>query len=88
METIEQISHETFYNMQKYSQLTIDFTEEVEDVLDLEYETEQERRDEVGSLCYRIDLTLEIINPALEEDIKVLKQLQFILNDLLEEWKK
>lgn len=32
MKTLEELSHDSFYNMQNYSQITIDFIQELEEM--------------------------------------------------------
>jgi hypothetical protein len=75
MRTIKELSHDTFYYMHKYSQIVIDYVEDAEQLLD-----NLEEDVSVGSLAYHVDILLEVINPALEDDVKMLKELQEILN--------
>jgi len=86
MRTIEQLSHDTYYEMEKYSQYTIDCVQDVESLLDVrisgEY-TEQQRNLDFASHAYNISLVLEIINPAFEDDILALRELEGILEDKL-----
>jgi hypothetical protein len=63
--------------MHKYSQIVIDYVEDAEQLLD---NTEDDVSSSIGSLGYHVDILLEVINPALEDDIKMLKELQEILN--------
>lgn len=78
MRNIEEISHDVFYGMEKYSQITIDYVEEAEEFIN----GEDEDRVELGAFLYDLDLLLEVINPALENDIKVLREIESILEDL------
>ena len=73
--TIEEITHETFYNMDKYSQIVLDLVSEVEDADD---------NTNFGALSYDIGNILEIIDKSREEDIKILKHLKRIVNDEIE----
>jgi hypothetical protein len=57
MKTLEQLSHDTFYSMEKYSQLVIDFVQEVEDL-----STSNSDEESLGSLLYSIDNVLEVID--------------------------
>lgn len=50
MKTLEELSHDSFYNMQNYSQITIDFIQELEDLISAEYKVTAE---EFGGLSYR-----------------------------------
>jgi hypothetical protein len=40
MKTLKELSHDSFYNMQNYSQITIDYIQELEMILDF-YEEEK-----------------------------------------------
>ena len=77
MKTLKELSHDTFYNMQNYSQLIIDLIEEAEDAL-------SSNRDMVGALAYKIDTILEVIDKSLEHDVKALETLYFILSNEVE----
>lgn len=76
MLTIQQLSNEVFYHMEKYSQLTIDLTEEVEDVLNEEAFTQ----DDIGSLQYKLENINKVISPYLEDDKEVIENLLIILD--------
>ena len=80
MRTIRELSHDTFYDMHKYSQIVIDYVEDAEQLFD---NTEDDISVYIGSLAYHVDILLEVINPALEDDVKMLKELQEILNSKL-----
>ena len=81
MKTLEQLSQDSFYNMQNYSQLTIDLIQEAEDLYLYEYEVESV---EFGALAYKIDTILEVIDKSLEHDVKALEALYFILSNEIE----
>ena len=81
MKTIEQLSHDAFYDMHNYSQLTIDLIQEAEDLYLYEYEVESV---EFGALAYKIDTVLEVIDKSLEHDVKALETLYFILSNEVE----
>jgi hypothetical protein len=88
MRKIEELSHDTFYKMEKYSQLTIDYVDEAEGILqEDDYDDINDKFRDLGSLSYNVYSVLEIINPELTEDIKVLKELQNILEDCLKDVK-
>lgn len=74
MKTLEQLSHDTFYSMEKYSQLVIDFVQEVEDLL-----TSNSDEESLGSLLYTIDNVLEIIDKNRLYDLEALESLSNIL---------
>ena len=78
MRNIEEISHDVFYGMKKYSQITIDYVEEAEDFIN----GEEEDIVGLGAFLYDLNLLLEVINPALENDIKVLREIESILENL------
>ena len=72
MRTIKEISADAFYKMHNYHQITIDFIEEAEDVLERKPETEEDKKEifsELGALSYQINNALEIFNPEFETDI-------------------
>lgn len=77
MRTIEQINHEVFYDMEKFSQLTTDMVEKVEEVLS----TEDYIRGDLGYLRYEINNVLEVINPKREDDIRILHELKNLIED-------
>lgn len=81
MKTLEQLSHDAFYDMHNYSQLTIDLIQEAEDLYLYEYEVESV---EFGALAYKIDTILEVIDKSLEHDVKALETLYFILSNEVE----
>ena len=81
MKTLEQLSHDSFYKMQNYSQLTIDLVEKAEELYSSEYEV---RPEEFGALAYKIDTVLEVIDKSLEHDVKALETLYFILSNEIE----
>ena len=81
MKTLEQLSHDSFYKMQNYSQLTIDLVEKAEELYSSEYEV---RPEEFGALAYEIDTILEVIDKSLEHDVKALETLYFILSNEME----
>ena len=73
--TIEEITHETFYNIEKYSQIVLDLVSEVEDADD---------STNFGALAYEISNILEIIDKSRGEDIKILKHLKRLVRDEIE----
>ena len=73
--TIEEITHETFYNMEKYSQIVLDLVSKVEDADD---------NTNFGALSYDISNILEIIDKSRKEDIKILKHLKRLVRDEIE----
>jgi hypothetical protein len=81
MRTIEQLSNDTYYNMEKYSQIVIDFVQDFEDI---------ETQEELGSLAYKLDLLLEVIDKSRTYDVEALSDLQIltIQKELLEIYKK
>jgi hypothetical protein len=77
MRNIKELSHDVFYDMHKYSQIVIDYVEDAEQYLNAD---EEDVSSNIGSLAYHVDILLEVINPALEDDVKMLKELQEILD--------
>lgn len=72
MRTIEEISHDAFYNMGKYSQLVIDLVEEFKDI-----ENEPE---DYGALAYTIMNILEVIDKSRTDDVRLLTELLELAN--------
>lgn len=82
MRTIKELSHDAFYKMEKYSQIVIDYVEEAEYCINTnDYDKESDRRREIGSLSYNVDVLLEVINPELFDDVLILKELKVILDN-------
>lgn len=81
MKTLKELSHDTFYSMQNYSQLTIDLVEKTEYLYASDFEVTPE---EFGALAYKIDTVLEVIDKSLEHDVKALETLYFILSNEIE----
>jgi hypothetical protein len=83
MEKLEELSHKTYYQMEKYSQLTIDMVEDVQTLLsDAEDGMSAQMFNEYnGAKQYEINNILEIINPELKDDIEALKKLIDILEN-------
>ena len=81
MKTLEELSHDTFYKMQNYNQVTIDLVEKAEELYSSEFEVIPE---EFGALAYEIDTILEVIDKSLEHDVKALETLYFILSNEME----
>ena len=83
MKTLEEISHDAFYKMQDYHQLTIDLIEKTEylfnDIDDLEDKGILQSR--LGALSYEINIIIEIFNPAFEIELEDLKCLSILVND-------
>jgi hypothetical protein len=82
------VAHKDIGNLQQicdkihtgiYTQSLIDMVEEVEECIS---EAGDTGADMIGSLCYRVDLLQEIINPKLEHDVKLLQE----LNESLTAW--
>jgi Asp-tRNA(Asn)/Glu-tRNA(Gln) amidotransferase C subunit len=70
METLEELSKATFYKMENYSQLVIDYVQEVEDFISLE-----SNENEVMAFIYEIDNILEVIDRSRTFDVEALELL-------------
>jgi len=70
MRTIEQLSHDVYYSMEKYSQIIVDLVDLVEDA---------ESQEELGSVAYQVDLLLEVIDKSRTDDVEALSDLQIII---------
>jgi Asp-tRNA(Asn)/Glu-tRNA(Gln) amidotransferase C subunit len=77
METLKELSHDTYYNMHNHNQITIDLVEKAEELYSAEYEV---TREEFGGLAYTISTVLDVIDKSLEYDVKALETLYFILS--------
>lgn len=75
--SIEELSKDSFYNMQNYSQLIIDFIQDFEDI---------DTKEELGSISYRMDCVLEIIDKSRENDVNALKFLLNASKEVLEKY--
>ena len=84
MTTLGQLSYDSFYNMNEYSQITIDFIQELEDILSGEYFGEREKEYVLLALSYTISTVLDIINPALKTDKEGLLKLIEIIEKCIE----
>ena len=78
-ELVNTLSNLVFYKMENYSQITIDFVSNVEDLL-LEENVSSEK---IGGLCYDISVLLDVINPILIDDIDILNKLKKELKEML-----
>lgn len=74
---LSEISNKVFHGMKNYSQLTIDFVQEVEQL----YTTYEVSSEKFGAKNYDIHLILEIIDPLRTHDIEVLNELSEILEE-------
>jgi len=79
MVTIEQLAHETFYRMGKYSQYVIDQVEDIEDDIG------EMTADEIGAKIYQLNLVYEIIQTERLGDIEAITALIDILEKRLTE---
>lgn len=74
IKTLEELSHDTFYKMENYSQLVIDFVGEVEELFDEELEPTS-----FGAMRYKVENVLEVIDKSRTHDIEALESLSVIL---------
>lgn len=81
MTELQQLNHDSFYNMQNYSQITIDFIQEAEDIIEIEWDNEEDKGRELGGLSYKISTVLEVLNPALKTDKEALLKLIEIIEE-------
>lgn len=78
MKTLKEISHDTFYKMGDYHQITIDFVQETEELFDESPENKEEQSQLVTNLnclSYDVSVALEVFNPELEIEISDLKHI-------------
>jgi hypothetical protein len=74
MKTLEELSHNTFYKMENYSQLVIDLVQETEDLYT--YESDDTSFEAMSYNVYNI---LEIIDKSRVYDVEALQSLSKIL---------
>ena len=74
IKTLEELSHDTFYKMENYSQLVIDFVDEVEELFEDEVDPTS-----FGAMRYKVENVLDVIDKSRTHDIEALKSLSVIL---------
>lgn len=74
MKTIKELSHDTFYKMENYSQLVIDLVDEVEELFN-----EEEDTTSFNAMSYAVNNVLEVIDKARTHDVEALEALSAIL---------
>ncbi len=78
MRTLKEISHDAFYKMENYNQITIDFVNDVEELFNETPESREDQTELITSLnciSYDISVALEIFNPEYRIEIFDLKQI-------------
>lgn len=84
MKTLEELSHDTFYKMEEYHQISIDFVQDVEQLFDTEKpETLKEQKElltEFGSLSYDLSLAIEVFNPEFSQELADLRDLESLVS--------
>jgi len=91
MTELQQLSHDSFYNMYKYSQITVDYIEKIEDLINAEIDsnfTEQKQERNLSALSYRISTIIDVLSPALETDVNAFLKLDKIINEYLDDKKE
>lgn len=83
--TIEELSQKIFDNMGEFNQITIDYVQEVQALLNEETPTstltKQQNITAIGALSYDIDVLLDVFNPEFKKQISVLKGCEKLLNE-------
>lgn len=84
MKTLEELSHDSFYNMQNYSQITIDFIQELEDLVNPDNygKDNKVRTSRLESISYKISTVLDVLNPELKTDKEALLNLIEIIENV------
>ena len=84
MRSLKEISHDSYYKMGDYHQITIDFIESAEDLFNCDApEDEEEKRDllnRLGCLSYDISVCLEVFNPEFKIEISDLKDIDSLID--------
>jgi len=84
MKTLKELSHDSFYNMENYSQILIDLIQEVEQA----FREEEERREQyLWEVLYDVDNLLEVINKKRTHDYNALVLLSSLINKEIETFK-
>jgi hypothetical protein len=79
MKTLKELSHDTFYKMENYSQLIIDLVEEVEELYTYEADITS-----FGAMHYTVDNILEVVDKSRVHDVEVLEAISKILEQEVE----
>lgn len=79
MKTLKELSHNTFYKMENYSQLVIDIVQEVEELY-----TYEEDMMSFGAMHYTVDNILEVMDRSRVHDIEALEAISDILGQEIE----
>ena len=82
MKTLKELSHDTFYKMENYSQLVIDLVQEVEELYIYEEDIMS-----FGAMHYTVDNILEVIDKSRTHDVEALEVLSNILDQEIEKSK-
>lgn len=94
MKSLEEISHNAFYKMKDYHQLTIDLIEETEDLFNDIYEDEEVSdesgilQSRLGTLQYKIYNIIEIFNPVFINEFNDLNCLSILVEEKIKELKQ
>jgi DNA-binding SARP family transcriptional activator len=91
MMSAKQISHDSYYKMEDYHQISIDLIEETEVLFNEEPYNESETRElieRLGAKNYDIGNVLEVFNPDFKMEISDLKDLSFHIDTKIVELKK
>ena len=78
MRTLREISHDTFYSMGNYHQITIDLVQDLEDFFDNKPKVQADQAvllTKLNGFSYRVKLILEVFNPEFENEISDLKHI-------------
>ncbi len=83
METLKELSHDSFYNMENYSQIVIDLIQEVEQA----FIEENRRKEYLWEVLYDIDNLLEVIDKKRTHDYNALVLLSRLTNKEINTYK-
>jgi len=77
MKSIKEISHDSFYKMKDYHQISADLIEEAENLFNsIGDEEDSHIIEQLGTLSYGIGNIIEVFNPVFEIEILDLKDLK------------
>jgi hypothetical protein len=78
MKSLKELSSDSFYNMHRYHQITIDFIQETENLI------EDGVIEPIQALAYQLSVATEICNPQYAFDIEALLSLEYIIMKAIE----
>ncbi len=88
MKDFKQITHDSYYKMENYHQISIDLIEEAENLFNSLDEEDRYVIEQLRALSYDIGIVLEVFNPIFEIEISDLKDLDVHIDNKINELKE